>query len=99
MRIFGRGKCVPTETVVAYACRSRAAGKFAVVAGKKVGGAVSRNRAKRVLRAAFREISSEYSLKKKTDIIFVARAKTTKVKMQAVKADMEKALSALGVLL
>lgn len=98
LRIFGKGKCVPTRSVVVYACRSRFEGKYAVVAGKKVGGAVERNRAKRVLRAAFFEISREHELKRKTDFIFVARTKATELKMQEVKSDMEKAMERLEVI-
>ena len=32
------------------------------------------------------------------DLVFVARSRTTRVKMQVVLADMEKQLTALGVL-
>ncbi|MBQ5321087.1 MAG: ribonuclease P protein component [Oscillospiraceae bacterium] len=98
LRIFGKGKCAPTKSVVVYACRSRAEGKYAVVAGKKVGGAVQRNRAKRLLRAAFYEISKENSLKRRTDFIFVARSRTPQQKMAEVKSDMEQGLKKLGMI-
>lgn len=98
LRIFGKGKCAPTGLVVVYACRSRAEGRFAVVAGKKVGGAVERNRAKRLLRAAFSEIIKEYTLKRKTDFIFVARQRTPSKKMAEVKADMVAGLKRLEII-
>lgn len=98
LRIFGKGKCAPTGLVVVYACRSRLEGRFAVVAGKKVGGAVERNRAKRLLRAAFSEIRKEYTLKRKTDFIFVARQRTPSKKMAEVKADMVAGLKRLEII-
>lgn len=47
------------------------AGRLAVVASRKVGGAVQRNRARRILRAAWREVSS---LAAGRDAVLVARA-------------------------
>jgi ribonuclease P protein component len=47
-------------------------GNVAVIAGKRVGGAVQRNRAKRVLRAAWAEVSS---LASDRDAVVIARAK------------------------
>ena len=46
-------------------------GGFALVAGKKVGGAVQRNRARRILRAALREVAPRWM--DGHDIVLVAR--------------------------
>jgi ribonuclease P protein component len=48
------------------------AGGFAVVATKRVGGAVERNRARRILRAAWRDIAPEVGTV--NDVVLVARA-------------------------
>ncbi len=57
-----------------------------ITATKKVGGAVQRNRAKRLIRAAWREVEPEVPYG--WDFIFVARARTTGAKMQQVRAAM-----------
>jgi ribonuclease P protein component len=54
-------------------------GNVAVIAGKRVGGAVQRNRAKRVLRAAWAEVSS---VAHDRDVVIVARAKIAAVSMR-----------------
>jgi len=46
-------------------------GSVAVVAGRRVGGAVQRNRARRVLRAAWRELSPR--VREDLDVALVAR--------------------------
>ena len=67
-----------------------------ITSGKKIGGAVQRNRARRIIRAAFSQL--EGRINGSYDIVFVARTRTTAVKMQAVLADMEKQLADLGVI-
>jgi ribonuclease P protein component len=47
-------------------------GGFAAVATKRVGGAVDRNRARRILRAAWRDIAPEVGTA--NDVVLVARA-------------------------
>ena len=56
--------------------------RLGIVASKKVGNAVKRNRAKRVIREAFRLSESQLKLKtsKRYDFVFVARAKTPYLK-------------------
>jgi ribonuclease P protein component len=46
-------------------------GSVAFVAGRRVGGAVVRNRARRILRAAWREVASD--VRDKYDVVLVAR--------------------------
>ena len=80
-----------------YAAKSRLPyTRVGITSGKKIGGAVERNRARRVIRAAF-------SLYEKRidgcwDIVFVARTRTTEVKMQEVAGQMEAQLKKLGLL-
>ena len=63
---------------------------------KKIGCAVERNRAKRVIRAAFSQL--EGRINGSYDFVFVARTKTSKVKMQKVLEQMEQHFKALGVI-
>lgn len=70
--------------------------RYGITTSKKIGCAVERNRAKRVIRSAFSQI--EDRLNGNYDIVFVARTKTSKVKMQQVLEQMEKQFKALGVI-
>lgn len=58
--------------------------QFAVVASKKVGSAVSRNRAKRLLRAAARQVPWTPGV----DVVLVARAATVTASLDAVTSEL-----------
>ena len=70
--------------------------RYGITTSKKIGCAVERNRAKRVIRSAFSQI--EDRLNGNYDIVFIARTKTSKVKMQQVLEQMEEQFKALGVI-
>lgn len=70
--------------------------RYGITTSKKIGCAVERNRAKRVIRSAFSQI--EDRLNGNYDIVFIARTKTSKVKMQQALEQMEKQFKALGVI-
>ena len=89
-RLYGRGKSFVFPSVVVYYQKNRLnTCRIGITAGKKVGCAVKRNRAKRVILASFREllphISGGY------DFVFVARTKTATVKSTVVLNHMKKA--------
>lgn len=67
-------------------------GGVAFVAGRKVGGAVARNRARRILRAAWRELAPR--VREGYDIALVARATIRGAKTQDVVAEMTELLPA-----
>jgi ribonuclease P protein component len=67
-------------------------GRCAVVASRKVGGAVERNRAKRVLREAWRMVAVEPNQTR--DVILVAREGIRGVKTQGLVAEMADLLRA-----
>lgn len=97
-RMYYRAKSEAAPCLVTYAMKSRAGcTRVGITSGKKIGGAVQRNRARRVIRAAFSQL--EGRLCGNYDIVFVARTKTTQVKMQDVLADMEAQLLKLGVII
>lgn len=62
--------------------------RVAFVASKKVGKSVERNRAKRLMKEAYRKL--EIEIPKDFDLIFVARKEILKVKMDEVLKYMEK---------
>ena len=70
--------------------------RFGITTGKKVGKAVKRTRARRVIRASYYELYPY--MNRGYDIIFVARGKTPYVKSQVVKKAMEKHLKEAGAL-
>ena len=87
VRLYKRGKSQVDPLLVTYALKSRrSCTRVGVTASKKVGGAVQRNRAKRVIRAAWRELAP--TVPEGYDLIFVARGRTTTCKMQQVRRVM-----------
>ena len=96
-RVYGRGKSQVHPLLVTYLLKNRSGGlRIGITAGKKVGGAVQRNRARRVIRAAF------YSLAPKIadgyDIVFVARTRTVSAKSTQIADVMQNQLKALNAL-
>jgi ribonuclease P protein component len=67
--------------------------RLAVVASRRVGGAVQRNRAKRLLREAARSRSWVPGI----DVVLVARAACARSGLEEVRRDLDAATSALGV--
>jgi ribonuclease P protein component len=65
------------------------AGRCAAVASKRIGGAVERNRARRVLRAAWRETGAQLD---EDDVVLVARGAIRGAKTQDLVAEMTKLL-------
>ena len=96
-RVYGRGKSQVQPLLVTYVLKRRAGGlRVGITAGKKVGGAVQRNRARRIIRAAFVQLVPQ--IKDGYDIVFVARKSTYGAKTQEILKDMTYQLKKLGVL-
>lgn len=70
--------------------------RIGITSSKKIGKAVVRNRSRRVIREAFREISSQ--VRPGYDLVFVARGKTPFVKSTEILRVMKKELKEAGVL-
>ena len=66
-----------------------------ITTSKKIGNAVERNRARRIIRAAFRD-NLPY-LKNEYDFVFVARSRIKHLKSTDISAIMSKQLSKAGV--
>ncbi len=89
VRLYRRGKSCVDPLLVTYIFFNKSnRTRIGITATKKIGGAVQRNRAKRVIRAAIRE--QDLSLLKGCDIVFVARTKTTLCKSTEVSKVMKK---------
>lgn len=96
-RLYYRGKSSASPCLVTYIMKNgKGETRVGITSSKKIGGAVQRNRARRVIRAAFSSL--EGRLLFNCDIVFVARTKTTQVKMQQVLFDMESQLRELGAI-
>lgn len=70
--------------------------RVGITSSKKIGKAYQRNRARRVIRAAYAELACR--IEGNYDIVFVARTATCSAKMQEVYKDMEKQLLSLGAI-
>lgn len=80
----GDGSGDPDERIVAF------------VAGRRVGGAVTRNRAKRVMRAAWREL--EPTIRPGSDLAFVARGTIRGARSGDVVVEMRELLGRAGLI-
>ena len=79
LALYKRGTCIPLRHVVLYVRRNRFGfNRLGVTAGKKIGNAACRNRAKRLIRQAYRE--SEALLPCGLDLVIVARSSILQIK-------------------
>lgn len=94
-RLYYRGKSYAYPALVVYIMKNRAGCcRIGITSSKKIGCAVDRNRARRVICAAYSNLCG--SITGNFDFVFVARAKTTQVKSTEVERYMRKALSEHG---
>ncbi|MCQ2448603.1 MAG: ribonuclease P protein component [Clostridia bacterium] len=92
-RLYGRGKSFVTPLFVLYAAKGRKNTlRLGITAGKKLGGAVERNRAKRVITAAFQMCQSNITLG--YDFVIVARSRILGVKSTDAAQLLQKQLMA-----
>ena len=95
-RVYTRGKSYVTPQLVMYVLKKKTGRtRVGLTATKKVGKAVMRNRARRVMRAAIAE-HLDYDIGK-YDLIFVARGLTPKLKSQQVSKAVAKLFKQAGL--
>lgn len=109
--MYGRGKSQVHPVLVTYTMKNRTGTyRIGVTTSKKIGNAVKRNRARRVIMAAWRNLlpliceSKDSAPNPRTggsrngyDIVFVARVRTTLVKSSQIEQAMKKHLTAAGI--
>lgn len=96
-RAYARGKSYVTPLVVVYVVKNRQKkARVGITTSKKVGNAVQRNRSRRVLREAYRQLADR--VKPGYDLVLVARGRTPFVKSTQVQRHLERQLYDAGVL-
>ena len=96
-RAYQRGRSQADALLVTYVVKNKLpCTRVGLTASKKIGKAVMRNRARRVMKAALFPL--EGKIKSGYDIVFVARAKTPYAKSSQVQLVMEKQLQKAGLL-
>ena len=89
LTLYKKGRYTASKYSVIYVRpNGRPFNRLGITAGKKVGNAVSRNRAKRIIRLAYRQ--SEVDMPVGMDIVIVARTAITEVKSTEYCGYMEK---------
>lgn len=87
-RVFDVGRSLHSRRVVLFLAPG--SGEVAVVASRRVGGAVQRNRARRILREAWREVAPTAG--DGNDVVIVAREAIRGAKTQDLVAEMNELL-------
>ncbi|MBO5746701.1 MAG: ribonuclease P protein component [Clostridia bacterium] len=96
-RLYGRGRSQVHPLLVTYILPNRRGlVRYGITTGKKVGGAVQRNRARRVIEAAVRQCLP--LVEGGADIVFVARTKTVTAKSYDVEKVMKKHFKSGGLI-
>ena len=89
LTLYKKGRYAASKYSVIYVRpNGRPFNRLGITAGKKVGNAVCRNRAKRLIRLAYR--NAEVSLPVGMDIVIVARSRLCEVKSQEYCAYMSR---------
>jgi len=91
-RAYSRGKALVTPYAVIYLYKNRSNNiRLGITTGKKIGKAVQRNRAKRVITAAFKEVLPNLAFG--YDFVIVARVRILTVKSTVLKKAFEDVFS------
>ncbi len=97
IRGYKKGTSTVTPMFVSYVLKNRYGHtRIGITASKKVGCAVKRNRARRVIREALRSLDLDMS--QNWDIILVARSKTARAKSYEVAPLLKQRLTEAGVI-
>ena len=110
-KAYRSGSRKTSHTVTVYVMRDKSAGylrkkhplkikvnRIGISASKKVGGAVQRNRAKRVIREAYRQIDKNLGVKTGYIIIIVPKTECTECSMKECLRDLRYCLRSLEML-
>ena len=96
-RAYRRGKCVAGPVLICYCFKGKGRRtRVGITTAKKIGCAVERNRARRVIKEAYRCLCPQIG--EGWDLVFVAREGTGKKKSTEIAAVMRAQLKKAGVL-
>lgn len=96
-RAYHRGKSDVQPALVTYVLKNRMGmNRVGITTGKKLGNAVCRSRARRIIREAYRSL--EPQMQQGFDFVFVARGRILSLKSTEVARAMSVSLQKLGVL-
>ena len=96
-RAYTRGKSYVSPDLVTYVIKNNTNNlRIGITTGKKIGKAYERNRSRRIIRAAFRELYPD--IKGSFDLVFVARGRTPFRKSTDILRSMRKHLKEAGLL-
>ena len=96
-RLYGKGKSFQGPALVSYVLKNRAGiCRVGITTSKKIGNAVERNRARRVIRVAYSNL--ENKINGNYDFVFVARSRTKYIKSTDLTEVMLSQLRQAGVI-
>lgn len=96
-RLYRQSSSYVSPALVVYFKENRAGfSRLGITAGKKVGTAVNRNRAKRIIREAYRTLLPQF--KKDVDIVIVARTRAAHLKSTEITEQLKTLLTKAGIL-
>src|SRR5205823_4266941 len=90
-REFGaalRGRRAPGDLMAVYVLPGGPGIRVGFVCGRRLGGAVSRNRARRLLREAWRSMAD--AVRAPVDVLFVGRGRLSEARLAPVQAEMRR---------
>lgn len=109
-KAYKKGKKYVGDTVVVYSLRDLKAevlkkqnpqkikiNRIGITVTSSIGGAVVRNRVKRIIREAYRQLQEECEIKCGFLIVIAARKSAARLKTGDVKADLLRGLDSLGL--
>ncbi|WP_459129485.1 ribonuclease P protein component [Guggenheimella bovis] len=92
-RAYSKGRSFVTKSFVLYAVKNRQnQTKIGFTVSKKIGNAVTRNRARRRLKEAIRELP----LPEGYDLVLVARGRSLTIEFESLKRALQEELNKLG---
>ncbi len=95
-RAYSRGKAFLHPALVTYVIKNRVGFcRIGITTSKKIGNAVKRNRCKRIIYHAFRNIYSDNMCG--YDFVFVARSSTSKLKSTDIEKIVAKHVKSAGI--
>ena len=96
-RVFDKGKRYHGELLTAVIAKASGPAKLGIIVGHKYGGAIARNRIKRIIREAFRTIAKELS--GGMDLVVMPREKAKRAKTQEMLTELSNIIHKAGLAL